>query len=95
MGHRYISGYNCKGIRPTIRGARDGFVEELDTNIALVKKRLSMEKLNVEMYTSPGYQRTRISLLFIEDRISESVLHVVLKCLEHHYAEGQDSLNGM
>ncbi|MGG4441009.1 spore germination protein [Brevibacillus fortis] len=70
-------------VEPTIRGARDGFVEELDTNIALVRKRLSTEKLHVQIYTANGLQRTRIALLYVSDRVPPHSLNVIRNRLLH------------
>ncbi|MFC8685597.1 spore germination protein [Brevibacillus porteri] len=68
-------------VEPTMRGARDGFVEELDTNIALVRKRLSTEKLNVQMFAANGLQRTRVALLYVSDRVPPETLDVIRKRL--------------
>ncbi|TBL80582.1 spore germination protein [Paenibacillus thalictri] len=70
-------------LEPSIRGARDGFVEELDTNIALIRKRLATTDLSVKYYYSYGTTRTRVALLYFKDRVPEVSLDIIQKRLEN------------
>lgn len=70
-------------LEPSIRGARDGFVEELDTNIALIRKRLATTDLCVKYYYSYGTTRTRVALLYFKGRVPEVSLNIIQKRLEN------------
>ncbi|WP_051620380.1 spore germination protein [Paenibacillus sp. UNC451MF] len=69
-------------LEPSIRGARDGFIEELDTNIALIRKRLATTDLSVKYYYSYGTTRTRLALLYFKDRVPDISLSIIQKRLE-------------
>ncbi|MFH5185071.1 spore germination protein [Paenibacillus sp. TAB 01] len=64
-------------LEPSIRGFRDGFTEELDTNIALIRKRLGTSELSVKYYYSHGTARTRLALLYFKGRVPETSLSMV------------------
>lgn len=49
------------------KGARDGFTESLQTNVALIRKRLGSPTLKVESFTIGVRSQTAISLLYIQD----------------------------
>ncbi|MCS7462376.1 spore germination protein [Paenibacillus doosanensis] len=70
-------------LEPSIRGARDGFVEELDTNIALVRKRLSTPDLSVKYYYSYGTSKTRLALLYFANRVPQVSLSLIRQRLEN------------
>lgn len=69
-------------LEPSIRGARDGFVEELDTNIALIRKRLATSELSVKYYMAHGTAKVRMALLYFKERVPETALGIVQKRLE-------------
>lgn len=50
----------------SIKGPRDGFVEEIDTNLALIRKRLRSPKMHAEWFTIGTESQTRICLLSME-----------------------------
>ncbi len=54
----------------SIRGPKDGFVEEIDINIALIRKRLKTTSLKLENYVIGKRSGTRICLLYIDDVIN-------------------------
>ncbi|GAB6876475.1 spore germination protein [Thermaerobacter litoralis] len=49
-----------------VRGPRDGFVENVEVNVALVRQRLVTPRLVVRVYRLGDVARTRVVLLFIE-----------------------------
>ena len=51
----------------SIKGPRDGFVEDLSANIALVRKRMRTLLLACESYTIGTRSRTRVSMLYMRD----------------------------
>ncbi|MET3729836.1 hypothetical protein ABID52_003417 [Fictibacillus halophilus] len=58
----------------SIRGARDGFIEDLEINFALIRKRLKTSSLNSKSFTIGRRSQTAISLLFIEDIIDPDLV---------------------
>ncbi len=51
----------------TIKGARDGFTESIETNIALIRKRIRTKALKCEMFTLGQRSRTKTALLYMAD----------------------------
>lgn len=66
----------------SIKGARDGFTEDLSTNIALLRKRLRTHSLCVETYVKGQRGETNIALIYIEDIINSDILHEIKKRLD-------------
>ncbi|MBO8155890.1 MAG: spore germination protein [Bacillaceae bacterium] len=51
----------------SIRGPRDGFIEEIEVNVALVRKRLRTNSFRYEQFVIGDRTKTRVGLLYIED----------------------------
>ncbi|MFG6496569.1 spore germination protein [Fictibacillus sp. UD] len=58
----------------SIRGARDGFIEDIEINFALIRKRLKTSSLNSKAFTIGKRSQTAVSLLFIEDIIDPDLV---------------------
>lgn len=58
----------------SIRGARDGFIEDLETNFALIRKRLKTSSLHSKSFTIGRRTQTSVSLLYINDIIDPDLL---------------------
>lgn len=58
----------------SIRGPKDGFVEDITTNLGLIRKRLRTSSLVIEDYTIGKRTNTRVSLLYIKDIINGQIL---------------------
>ncbi|KRE75343.1 spore germination protein [Paenibacillus sp. Soil750] len=58
----------------SIKGPRDGFIEDVITNIALIRKRLATSSLCVEKILLGRRSNTVVALLYLGDIINESVL---------------------
>lgn len=58
----------------TMRGSREGFIERIDVNIALVRHRLRDPKLVVEKTLVGRRTRTQVAILYIEDIADESII---------------------
>jgi hypothetical protein len=56
------------------RGARDGFVEDLSDNVALVRKRLPTQSLAYEQFEIGTRTKTKLALLYLEDVASPGIL---------------------
>ncbi|MGX6445914.1 spore germination protein [Neobacillus sp. K501] len=61
----------------SIRGPKDGFVEDIMTNLGLIRKRLRTKSLVVQDYTIGKRTNTRVSLLYIKDIMNEQILRNV------------------
>ena len=66
-----------------IMGARDGFVENIKENIALIRTRIKDDKLVIDNLTIGRRSKTMVSLLSIEDihqkKIKENILKILNK----------------
>jgi len=58
----------------SIKGPRDGFVEDIFTNIALVRKRLRTSSLAIKNYELGRRSKTIVSLLYIEDIANPEII---------------------
>lgn len=58
----------------SIKGPKDGFVEDITTNLGLIRKRLRTTSLVIEDYTIGRRTNTKISLLYIKDIMNENIL---------------------
>ncbi|SMF54937.1 spore germination protein [Paenibacillus barengoltzii] len=64
-----------------VKGARDGFTENLSTNIGLIRKRLRTASLGVEEIIKGTRGETRIALFYIRDVINPDILEEARKRL--------------
>lgn len=58
----------------SIRGPRDGFVEDLNTNISLIRRRVKSPSLAVEIYVLGTRSKTRAALIYFKDIINADIL---------------------
>ncbi|WP_064093575.1 spore germination protein [Rossellomorea aquimaris] len=61
-------------LETSIRGPKDGFVEDLNTNISLIRRRLFTPSLCVEKYKVGTRSRTNIAIMYLDDVIDKRVL---------------------
>jgi len=61
----------------SIKGPKDGFIEDVTTNIALIRKRIRSNTLCVETSIIGRRTRTKVGLLYIRDIISPDLLSEV------------------
>ncbi|WP_276357971.1 spore germination protein [Cohnella caldifontis] len=54
----------------SIKGPRDGFTEEADVNVALIRKRLKSPELAVEYFYLGTRSRTKTALLYLRDVVN-------------------------
>ncbi|MCL4423951.1 MAG: spore germination protein [Firmicutes bacterium] len=67
-----VRGYDTRAIsEPTtegvVRGPRDGFTEEIKTNLSLIRRRLPSRQLAVEFLQLGDYTRTRVALVYMKE----------------------------
>lgn len=61
----------------SVVGPKESFIESLDTNIYLVRKRLPIDSLRVEKLTIGDLSKTEVALLYIEDIAEEENIHTL------------------
>ncbi len=82
-----IQGYKSRGIdEPSselnVRGSREGFVEVIRTNMALIRRRIKSPTLVFELSTLGERSKTDICLCYISDKVSPALLENVKKRLK-------------
>lgn len=65
-----------------IRGSREGFVERIDINMFLIRRKLSDPKLVIEEKVVGTRTNTRIAILYIKDITNDSILEEVRNRIE-------------
>ncbi|MDP4089271.1 MAG: spore germination protein [Bacillota bacterium] len=64
-------------IEPVIRGPRDGFTEDLQTNITLVRKRIKTPKLKTEKLQVGKISKTNVIVSYIEGVADEALINEI------------------
>ena len=60
-----------------MRGSRDGFVETLVINTALIRRRIRDPKLTMEIMSAGESSHTDIALCYMEDRVDRELLDTI------------------
>lgn len=87
-----IQGYKSRGITEpdsdvVRRGAKEGFVEPLRTNIALLRRRLKTPDLKLEIMNIGKISDTEVCICYLEDKASETILLRLKKRLSEFDAD--------
>ncbi|USG66719.1 spore germination protein [Brevibacillus ruminantium] len=61
----------------SVRGPRDGFIEDITVNVALVRKRLKTPLLHYEVYTAGSQTRTRIGLMYLHQTVDPKLIEEI------------------
>ncbi|NRR04287.1 spore germination protein [Brevibacillus sp. RS1.1] len=61
----------------SIKGPRDGFVEDLSTNVALIRKRMRTITLAYEPFILGTRSRTRVAMMYITDGVSSDLVEMM------------------
>ena len=72
----------------SIKGPKDSFIEEMDVNISLIRKRLKSEQLYCETFTLGTLSDTKVSLLYLHDKANPSIIQEIRKRLVDFQGEG-------
>jgi spore germination protein KA len=79
-------------IEISIKGPKDGFVEDIITNVALVRKRLRSNSLRYESSTLGRRTKARVGLLYIQDIVPANVIAEAKKRLARIDVDGVYSI---
>ncbi|MDE5415084.1 spore germination protein [Alkalihalobacterium chitinilyticum] len=66
----------------SLKGPRDGFTEELPINISLIRKRVKSETLHNEQFEIGSLSKTKVSLLYLSNKINTEILEEIRNRLE-------------
>lgn len=75
-------------IESSVKGPRDGFTEELNVNIALIRKRIKTSSMCFEKYVKGGRTQTTIGLLYVKDIINPEILKEARRNLDQIEVDG-------
>lgn len=85
--------YEGRGIEEppsstVINGPREGFNESIKTNISLIRKRLSSDKLKIEDFEAGIKTKTSIKIAYFKDLADKKVVEAVKKKIESIKIDG-------
>jgi spore germination protein KA len=63
----------------SVSGSREGFVENVDTNITLIRRSIREKNLTVDNYKVGKRSETELVLIFIDDVVDREVLNELIK----------------
>lgn len=66
----------------SLKGPRDGFVEQIDVNAALIRKRLRTTKLQMESFVIGSLSQTQVQLIYLKDQAAPEVVNEARKRLD-------------
>ena len=80
--------YPARGVEEpekdkSLRGSRDGFVETIVHNTALIRRRIRSPKLCMEMKNAGQSSKTDIVLCYLENRVDTSLLSEIQRRIDH------------
>ena len=73
---------------PVIRGPRQGFTEDLKTNITLIRRRFYTQKLVLKHLTIGRYSQTKVCIAFLQDIANKKVVKEIEKKLNEIDIDG-------
>jgi spore germination protein KA/spore germination protein len=72
----------------TVRGPRDAFVENLDSNLSLIRYRLKSESVRIEMMEVGKRSRTEVAVIYLEDVANNTAVAEIKKRIGAIDADG-------
>ncbi|MBU3184690.1 spore germination protein [Clostridium estertheticum] len=64
------------------KGPRDGFVENLEVNISLIRRKVKDKNLNIELFNVGSRLQSDLAMVYIEDVVDKHVLEELKKRIE-------------
>ncbi|WP_053982945.1 spore germination protein [Niameybacter massiliensis] len=83
-----VRGVGAPETEAVVRGPRDGFVETIRFNTALIRRRIRDTKLKVEMTSVGTRSRTDIAIMYMEDIVRPELVEEVKTRLEKYKIDG-------
>ncbi len=77
----------------SIRGPKDGFIEEISKNVALIRKRVKSHKLFYEQFIVGTRSQTKVGLMYIDDIANREMIHEVKRRILHLNIDSLTSTN--
>ncbi|MDR5659445.1 spore germination protein [Serpentinicella sp. ANB-PHB4] len=65
-----------------LRGPRDGFIEDIDDNVAAIRKRIKDTRLKVQYHTLGQRTQTKVALVYLNDKAPEHVVKEIEKRIQ-------------
>ena len=86
-------GYSKRAIveppsESVLRGPREGFIEDIETNLGLVRKRLKTPNLAVKNHVVGRRTQTKIAVVYLDDVASKKVVKEIEKRIEEFDIDG-------
>lgn len=75
-------GVNTPTSEPTIKGPKDSFNENYNTNLGLVRKRVKDKNLHIKELTLGTKTKTKICVFYMNDIVDKELLNYTIKQLE-------------
>ncbi len=63
----------------TLRGPREGFVENINANLSLIRCRLKTTALKIELFTVGKYSKTQVALCYVDGIVKKGLKEKVAK----------------
>lgn len=83
-----VRGVGAPETEAVVRGPRDGFVETIRFNTALIRRRIRDTKLKVEMKSVGTRSRTDVAIMYMEDIVRPELVEEVKARLEKYKIDG-------
>ncbi|MCY9695349.1 spore germination protein [Paenibacillus alginolyticus] len=82
-----LPGYETRAIEepklePNVRGPREGFTEDLQTNLGMVYRRLKTSELKSKSYIIGRRSQTKVSVLYLDTQVDHAVLEKLMSRLD-------------
>lgn len=65
-----------------VKGPREGFVENLETNISMIRRRVKDRNLTIETFIVGKRSQTDVSILYIDDIVDKNILEEIKKRIQ-------------
>ena len=66
-------------IESPIKGSREGFIENIETNVSILRRNIKDKNLSIENFKVGRRSQTELSLMYIDDIVDKDVLDEVRK----------------
>ncbi|MEG0013806.1 MAG: spore germination protein [Cellulosilyticaceae bacterium] len=83
-----VRGVGAPETEAVVRGPRDGFVETIRFNTALIRRRIRDTKLKIEMTTMGTRSRTDIAIMYMDDIVKPTLVEEVKTRLAKYTIDG-------